>query len=243
MSSSTISPVVSITAGRGRRSAVAIRSFAKVDDTGGVLSIILLKESTDNNTNAISFETGSTNNLYANDNAISPNLRNIKVPISYNTLKNNIQFENVPLGLTPHFNAIDTKHIEIVLKGKANAHNISDSIDDMKVTLDSDIIQGALFVKPVEGLEVDFIEKRAINYRFNFSEIYNPTDTPPDGGKIGTPAVVNLHERFNATLLGLSTNPAGFATEAKKMDTRCQSTRWLRCEFMNTPRLPKCVSY
>ena len=132
--------------------------FASVVNDGvGRLAIVLLKDAA--STGAIPFESGNSNNRYANDNNVSLSDRSIRMPLKYDDFKDHIQFENVPLGLTPQFNAIDTKHIEIVLKGQASNHQIVDSIQDMKVTISDDVIRGALFVEEVDDLSVQFVEK------------------------------------------------------------------------------------
>ena len=176
----------------GTRLANGDTIYASVVHEGGRHSIILLKENSNGNSDAIPFETGGSTNLYANDNNLSPNLKNIKMPINNTLLMNNIQYENVPLGLTPKFNAINTKNIEVVLEGVAQNHDIVDKVVDMKVSLNSEIVRGALFVEPIDDLTVNFIEKKELEDGQYFKEANS------DDGSMADRLVVDLGSALRA---------------------------------------------
>ena len=159
-------------------------------------NLVLLKDTPD----AIPFDTGGTTNLYANDNSLDPNLRNISIPVSTKILTKNMQYENIPAGLTPQFNAINPRQIEVVLKQDARKHSIADSVNNVNFSINSSMIQGALFVDSVRGMEVEFVEKQ----EKEDGQIFIESDL--DDGSIGNPATPLIQRGIIVDLDGQLTN-------------------------------------
>ncbi|VAY88092.1 Flagellin [hydrothermal vent metagenome] len=137
----------------------------------GEFNIILLK----NNPNSLKLDNGLTSFVYANNNSIDPSLKTIKVPIINSELEKHIQYRNIPLNLTPRFNAINTKEIEVILEGKANTHKVANSISNASFSLDSNIVRGALFVDSAKNININFVEQVELknNNKLIFKESSN----------------------------------------------------------------------
>jgi flagellin-like hook-associated protein FlgL len=84
-------------------------------------------------------------------------------------INNFINIENLPIGLNANFSFININKLEVSFLGNAISHNVDNSIDNIKISLDKEVIRNEIGLE-IDDIKLEFVDAPSLIYETKFFE-------------------------------------------------------------------------